>query len=80
MKASGICTIIHAVHIGRHDVLVMFDVTIEEAALRPWDSSICNENIEAAAEFLHNFIDYFFDVLLASDVYLVCSASTKASV
>ena len=74
MKASSICTVIDAVHIGRHDVLVMFDLTVKKVALRPWDSSICNENVEAAIELFHDLIDNFFDVLLASDIYLVSSA------
>ena len=74
MKTSGICTVINAVHIGRHDVLVMFDLTVKKVALRPWDSSICNENVEATIELFHDLIDNFFDVLLASDVDLVSSA------
>ena len=80
MKASGICTVIDAVHIRRHDILVMFDLTVEEATLRPWDPSICNENVEAAIEFFHDLIYYFFDMLLASNIYLVCSAYAPASV
>ncbi len=74
MEASSISTVIHAVHIGRHDILVMFDLTVEKAALRPWDASICDENVETAVELIHNLIDYFFDMRLASDIYLVCSA------
>ena len=74
MKPSSICTVVDAVHIGRHDVLVMFDLTIEKVALSPWYSSICNENVEAAVELFHDLIDDFFDVLLASDIYLVSSA------
>ena len=74
MKASGICTVIDAVHIGRHDVLVMFDLTVEKAALGPGNASICNEDIETAVKFFHDLINYFFDVLLASNVYLVSSA------
>ena len=74
MKTSGIRTVIHAVHIGRHDVLVMLDLAVEKAALRPWDASICNKNVEAAIEVFHDLIDYFFDVLLASNIYLVSSA------
>lgn len=74
MKACGICTVIHTVHIGRHDVLVMLHLTVEEVALRPWYASIGNKNVEAAIEFCHDLIDYLFDVLLASDIYLVSSA------
>ena len=74
MEASGICTVIHAVHIGGHYILVVLDFTVKKAALRPWDASIGNENIESATEFFHNLINYFFDVLLASNIYLVCSA------
>ena len=73
MKTSSICTVIDAVHIGRHDILVMFDLTIEKVPLRPWNASICNKNVEAAIELSHDLIDDFFDVLLASDIYLVSS-------
>ena len=74
MEASSISTVVHAVHIGRHDILVMFDLAVKEAALRPWDASIGDENVEAATKFVHDLIDYFFDMRLASDIYLVCSA------
>lgn len=73
MKTSSICTVIDAVHIGRHDILIMFDLTIEKVALRPGNASICNENVEAAIELFHDLIGNFFDVLLASDIYLVSS-------
>lgn len=79
MEASGICTVIHAIHIGRHDILVMFDPTIEKVALSPWNTSICNENVKAAIKFLNDLVDYFLDVLLASDVYLICSACGSAA-
>ena len=52
----------------------MLDLAVEKAALRPWDASICNKNVEAAIEVFHDLIDYFFDVLLASNIYLVSSA------
>ena len=74
MKTSSMCTVVDAVHIGRHDVPVMFNLTVEKVALSPWDSSICNENVEAAIELFHDLIDNFFDVFLASDIYLVSSA------
>ena len=73
MKTSSICTVIDAVHIGGHDILVMFDLTIKKVSLRPWNASICNKNVEAAIELSHDLIDNFFDVLLASDIYLVSS-------
>ena len=73
VEAGGVSTVIHAVHIGRHDVLVMFDLTVEKVALRPWNAGICNQNVEAAIEFFHNVVNHLFDVLLASNVYLVCS-------
>lgn len=74
MKASGIRTVIYTVHIGSHYILVMLHLTVEKAALRPWYASIGNKNVEAAIELCHDLIDYFFDVLLASDIYLVSSA------
>ena len=74
MEASGICTVIHAVHIGRHDVLVMFDIAVEKAALRPWNARICYKDIEASIEFFHDRIDHLFDLLLAPDIYLICLA------
>ena len=73
VKASGVCTVIDAVHIGRHDILVMFNLTVKKIALSPWNSSVRNENVKAAIEFFHDLIDCFLDVFLASDIYLICS-------
>ena len=68
------CTVIHAIHVGGHDILVMLHLTVEKAALRPWDARICNEDIEATIELFDNLIDDFFDVILASNIDLICSA------
>lgn len=63
-----------AVEIRGDDFAVVVDLAIEHGTLRPRDTSIGNEDVETAVEFLDNGINCFDDCFVRRCIYLVCLA------
>ena len=57
--------------------MVVGDFTVEHGTLRPWDTSVGNENVETTVELLGNLIDCFLDANGICDVYLVGLACSQ---
>lgn len=71
VRSSGPGTVESAVEVGGHNLVVVGDFTIEHGTLRPWDTSVGNENVETTIELLGNLVDRFLDTIGICDVYLV---------
>jgi hypothetical protein len=71
VETRGTRAIERTIQVCIHHVMVVFDLAVEHRALRPRDAGIGNKNIEAAIEFLDNFVYHRVDMLLVSDVDLI---------
>ena len=54
VSTSGFGTVECAVQIGSDNLTVVINFSVKHGTLRPWDTSIGNENVEATVEFLHD--------------------------
>lgn len=71
MLTRSMSAVVCAIHVGGHDLLVMLDVGVKKIALRPWDTSVSDEDIKTAVEFLHDFVNGLLDELSVCHIDLV---------
>lgn len=74
MHSSSVSTVIGAVEIGGHDIVIMVHLTVQHRALSPRDARVCNEDVETAIKLFDDLVDHLLDVLLVLDIDLVCGA------
>ncbi len=74
MLTGSIRAVIGTVHIGSHDLAVVTNFSVEEGPLRPRDTSVSNENVEATIELVNDLVHYFLDLLLVCYINLICPA------
>ena len=68
-RGSG--TIKGAVKIGSDNLAVVINLSVEHGSLRPRDTGVGNEDVEASIELLDDFVDHLMNVLRIGDVDLV---------
>ena len=71
VDTSGSGTVVGAVEIGSNDLAVVINLSVEHCSLSPWNTSIGNEDVKAAIEFLDDLVDRVAHVLGVGDVDLV---------
>ena len=71
MLASSPGTVEGRVKVRSHNLAVVVKLSVEHRALRPRDTSIGHEDVEAVVELLDDVVDDFFDVLGVGHIDLV---------
>lgn len=61
-----------AIQICCHNILVMIKFSVESRTLNPWNSRVCDKDIETTIEVSYSGVDSLFDSFERGNVDLVC--------
>lgn len=68
---SSFSAVEHTIQIDGNDLVICRNLTIDHAAILPWDTSISNKDVQTAVEFGDDVFDGFLRVLVVCYVDLV---------